>query len=67
MKIFGDRVKELREDRNLTMGDLARQLGTHQQNVSRWEAGNTIPGGDTLIMLSKFFNVRTDFLLGLED
>ena len=67
MKIFGKRVKELREERGISMGELARHIGTSQQNVSRWESGEVMPGGDALLKLSKFFNVSIDYLMGLSD
>lgn len=67
MEIFGERLKKIRTDRQLSMSELAKRIGTSQQNVSRWEVGETMPTGETLIMLSKFLKVSTDFLLGLKE
>ena len=39
MKIFAERIKELREERKLTMSQLAKELGIRQSTISRWERG----------------------------
>jgi len=67
MKIFGERLREMRENRAVSMCELARRMGTSQQNISRWEAGDTIPSAQTIVMLCAFLNVSADFLLGLCD
>ena len=64
--IFGKRLKELRKDRGLSMKQLSIQVGISDSCISRWENGQTIVNGDQLIMFAKFFNVSTDYLLGLE-
>jgi len=67
MKIFGERLKEIREERAVSMSALARQIGTSQQNISRWEGGETVPSAETIVMLCKFLHISSDFLLGLSD
>ena len=67
MKVFGERLRELRLEKELSMGELAKQIGTTQQSISRWESGNTIPSGETIVMLSKFFSVTAGYLLGIEN
>ena len=67
MKVFGERLKEIRDDKNISMSELARQIGTSQQNISRWESGEIVPSADTIVMLCKSLNVSSDFLLGLSD
>lgn len=67
MKIFAERIKELREERKLTMSQLAKELGIRQSTISRWERGERLPNLDAIIALAKFFKVSTDYLCGLED
>ena len=67
MKVFGERLKEIREERGVSMSELARQMGTSQQNISRWEKGERVPSGETLIKLADFLNVSIDYLVGREN
>lgn len=67
MKIFAERIKELREERKLTMSQLAKELGIRQSTISRWERGERLPNLDAIIALAKFFKLSTDYLCGLED
>ena len=58
------RLKELREDRDLTQTQLAKILGMSQTGYSKYETGeNDIPT-DILIKLSRFYGVSVDYLLG---
>jgi DNA-binding XRE family transcriptional regulator len=64
---FGERFKQLREEANLTMEQLAASLGTKKQTISRYENNQREPEYATLIKIAQFFNVSTDYLLGLKD
>lgn len=61
------RLMELREERNLTQNDIARAIDTSRTNIGRWEKGINEPAAGYLIKLAEFFEVTTDYLLGLED
>ncbi len=61
------RIKELREEKNLTQSDVARGIQTKQQNISRWEKGEVLPTSDFIVKLADFFDVSTDYLLGRSD
>jgi len=67
MNKFAARIKELREEKNLTKTQLANAVKLSDNIVGRWENGTRMPSLDTLILLAKFFNTSTDFLLGLKD
>jgi len=67
MSKFATRVKELREEKNLTKTQLANALKLSDNIVGRWESGTRMPSLDTLVLLAKFFNVTADYLLGLKD
>ncbi len=64
---FGERLKELRLEKRLKQSQLAEKFHVKTSTVSRWEAGIMEPDFLTLINLSKFFKVTTDYLLGQED
>lgn len=66
MNYYG-RLKDLREDNDLTQMDIAKLLGTTRQQVSKWEQGVQMMGVDKYIKLAHFYNVSVDYLLGLTD
>lgn len=63
---FAERIKKLRNDRNLTLDGLAKELGINKSRIGMWENNGTVPRDDILIQLSKYFNVSIDYLLGNE-
>ena len=59
------RIRDLREDRDLTQTQVARMLGMSQTGYSKYETGeNDIPTA-VLIQLSRFYHTSIDYLLGL--
>lgn len=61
------RLKELREEKNLTQHDVAKAIDTSQTNIGRWEKGTNEPSSSALIALADFFGCSIDYLLGRED
>lgn len=61
------RLKELRIERNLTQAQVAKAIGTSQRNIGRWENEENEPAAIYIKALAEFFEVSTDYLLGLED
>lgn len=59
------RLKDIREDNDLTQTDIAEILNTTRQQVSKWETGAQMMGVDKYIILAKYYNVSVDYLLGL--
>ena len=59
-----DVIFELRTKKGLSQDELAEKLYVTRQAVSRWENGETIPNTETLKLLSKFFDVSINTLLG---
>ena len=57
------RIRELREDNDLTQKQLARKLNCSQQVYSNYELGQRDIPTDILIKLSKIYNVSTDYIL----
>lgn len=61
------RLKDMREDHDLSQKDVAQLLGTNQQQISRWETGTQMMGVDKYVILARYYNVSVDYLLGLTD
>ena len=61
------RIKSLREKRGLIQELLAAELGITQQILSKYERDISIIKVDVLKRLAGYFNVTTDYLLGLSD
>lgn len=61
------RIKELRKKRGLMQQRLASELGITQQMLSRYERDVTLIKVDVLKKIAKYFNVTTDYLLGVSD
>ena len=60
---IGKYIKFLRERNNLTQEELAKKVPVTREAVSKWETGRRIPDIETLIILSKIFNVPIESLL----
>ena len=61
------RIKELRKKRGLMQQRLASELGITQQMLSKYEGDVTVIKVDVLKKIAKYFNVTTDYLLGVSD
>ncbi len=61
------RIRDLREDADLTQSDIAQLLHIRQSTYSQYESGNRQLPLSVLIALAKFYNTSTDYLLGLTD
>ncbi|MBQ4557388.1 MAG: helix-turn-helix transcriptional regulator [Clostridia bacterium] len=59
------RIRELREDRDLSQAEIAKVLKTTQQQYSKIETGKSDISGEKLILLAKFYGVTTDYILGM--
>ena len=61
------RIRDLREDSDLTQREMAEMLNCSQQVYSNYELGQRDIPTDILIKLSKFYNVSVDYILGITD
>lgn len=59
-----DVIRKLRTEKGWAQDTLAGKVHVTRQAVSRWETGETIPGADTLKLLSRLFGVSVNTLLG---
>ena len=61
------RIRDLREDKDLSQSQLASILNISQSTYSRYESGYLDVPSEVLISLSKFYNVSVDYILGQKD
>lgn len=61
------RIKQLREKRGLIQEIIAAELGITQQMLSKYERDVTLIKVDILKKIATYFNVTTDYLLGVSD
>ncbi len=61
-----NRIRDLREDKDLTQSDVAKATGIDQKTLSNYETGKTNPDSYVIIKLAEFFDVSADYLLGRE-
>jgi len=66
MSVFSDRIKLLRLEREEKQSDVAEVLGVSVQSYSAYEASRE-PNYELLCKLANYFNVTTDYLLGVSD
>ena len=64
---IGDRLKQLRVEYGILQKKLAEQLNLSQQTISLYESNKRQPDYDTLKQIAEFFNVSTDYILGITD
>lgn len=61
------RLKEIREDRDITQAELANYLCVKQNTYSQYENGQRQIPLELLIKLARYYNTSTDYILGLTD
>ncbi|MBE6628541.1 MAG: helix-turn-helix transcriptional regulator [Ruminococcaceae bacterium] len=62
---YYQRLKDVREDKDLKQGDVAEILKTTQQQYSRWESGAFQMPMENYKILARYYNVSLDYLAGL--
>lgn len=63
---LGEKLYQLRTQKNLSQGDLAEKLDVSRQSVSKWENDMAVPDLDKLIKLCNVFEISLDELTGRE-
>ena len=67
MVIKMERLRDMREDKDLYQSDIAKILNVSQQTYSRYENDDISIDKDSLIKLALFYNTSVDYLLELTD
>lgn len=64
--MLNQRIRLLRQARNMSQVELGNRLGVTKQSVSNWENDNIQPSIEMLMKISELFSVSTDYLLGFD-
>lgn len=64
---YKTRLKDLREDHDMTQKELAALLKTTQPQIVRYEQGSRDLPLEHLVLICHYFNISADFVLGLPD
>jgi len=67
MKEFSQRLKDLRSERNISQSTVASATEVSQSVIGDWENDVHEPKASYIAALAKYFNVTSDYLLGLDD
>ena len=62
---FGERLRQLRKQKNLTQKQLASFVGVKNSIISFYEVGERMPSPEMIVKLATVLNVSTDYLLGM--
>jgi transcriptional regulator with XRE-family HTH domain len=62
--MINERIKNLRQEKELTQTQLAKEIGVTQKQISKWELSVIEPNIYMLIKLANFFDVSIDYLVG---
>lgn len=63
MDSIGERIYELRKKNNMSQGDLANELDTSRQTISKWENNVSTPELDKIVRICEIFSVSSDYIL----
>lgn len=64
---YTERLKELREDNDLTQEQVAKAIGLKREQYRRYETGINEIKASHIIKFAKFYNVSSDYILGLSN
>lgn len=62
--MINERIKELRNDKEISQQALAKAIGVSQKAIDYWERGVNEPKASYIILLADYFGVTADYLLG---
>lgn len=65
LEIFAERVHMLRKQRGMSQKELGEAIGLSHKSISTIESGSRTTTLEKLVILARFFQVSTDYLLGL--
>jgi transcriptional regulator with XRE-family HTH domain len=64
---IGKRIRSLRKQKGLLLIDLAVKLNVLKSSISQWENNKRVPDVTRIKEIAEFFNVSTDYIIGLTD
>ena len=66
MSILSERLRDLREEKQLSMMQLAKIIGVSDASICKWENALAEPKATYIKALSEYFEVSSDYFLGIE-
>lgn len=67
MSVFAERLKDLRSRKGRTQDEVGKVVGKSREAVSKYEIGEREPDLSSVAALAKYFDVSTDYILGISD
>lgn len=67
METFGEKLRYLRQEKNIGQIQLAKNLDVGKSTISLWEQDKCEPTLSKLIAIARYFSVSIDYLAGLEE
>ena len=64
---INEKIFKLIRDKGITQYRLSKDIGVSDGHISDWKIGRSSPTSERLVKLAKYFDVSTDYLLGLTD
>lgn len=64
---FGNNLKKIRQEHDMTQEELAKKINTSRSNIANYENDKNMPSIEILNKLSEIFDCSTDYLLGKSD
>lgn len=64
--VICDRIRALREKTGMSARKFAEEMGMKYTTYYGYETGSREPGSDSIVALAKYYNVTTDYILGIE-
>ena len=64
---FGDKIRNLREDKDMNQSQLGKAVNMTQRKISYIECGKCEPSLDDIVAFCQFFKVSADYLIGIKD
>lgn len=64
---FAKRLEQLMKEKGVTQVKLSQSIGYSQRSVSKWINGQAEPTATAIMLCAGYFDVTSDYLLGLED
>ena len=62
-KNFGEKLKKLRKEKNISQYELAKKIGTTQKSVSEWETNKVLPHTKFILRIKEFLKFNVDEIL----
>lgn len=67
MKTFGERMRQLRKEKNVSCEWIGKHLGVQRAAVAMWERGEREPKLEMVVAIAKLFGTTPNYLLGFEE